>query len=217
LRWTQFRKRLRFARSYPSSKHRDFYWHHIFGIWSLLPLVIIVATAVVFSFNWAGEIVSKLSGSEQAVNTQTEFATVQRPASGDQQRLTLDQLLENAMQASEGWQSITIELPEPGSHAVSFKIDRGTGRQPQKQGTLILDAYNADVIDWQPFNELPAARKSRVWIRFLHTGEVFGWVGQTLAGLASLASLFMIWTGLSLAWRRLISPLFSKRQKSREL
>ncbi|MGI9206149.1 MAG: PepSY domain-containing protein, partial [Woeseiaceae bacterium] len=50
-------------------------------------------------------------------------------------------------------------------------------------------------------------RQARSWIRFLHTGEALGFFGQTIAGLVSLTSLFMVWTGFALAWRRLVSPL----------
>lgn len=39
--------------------------------------------------------------------------------------------------------------------------------------------------------------------RFAHTGEVAGVVGQTVAGLASLGGAFLVWTGISLALRRL--------------
>jgi uncharacterized iron-regulated membrane protein len=55
-------------------------------------------------------------------------------------------------------------------------------------------------------------RKARSIIRFLHTGEVLGIAGQTLAGIVSLISLLMFWTGLALAYRRLIQPLFRKQQ-----
>jgi uncharacterized iron-regulated membrane protein len=50
-------------------------------------------------------------------------------------------------------------------------------------------------------------------VRFLHTGEVLGIAGQTIAGLVSLTSLFMVWTGLALAWRRLIVPLYRKKSE----
>jgi hypothetical protein len=39
--------------------------------------------------------------------------------------------------------------------------------------------------------------------RIAHTGEGAGVVGQTVAGLASLGDAFLVWTGISLALRRL--------------
>jgi hypothetical protein len=39
----------------------------------------------------------------------------------------------------------------------------------------------------------------------VHTGEVYGLAGQTIAGLASLGGAFLVYNGLSLAWRRFYS------------
>ena len=92
-------------------------------------------------------------------------------------------------------------------------MDRGSGRQPQLRDTVVVDAVTGQVADVRSLSDRTPGSQARVWIRFLHTGEVFGVVGQTIAGAVSLASLFMVWTGLALAWRRLISPLFRRRQE----
>ena len=45
-------------------------------------------------------------------------------------------------------------------------------------------------------------RRLRMYARFLHTGELFGLIGQTVAALCALATIILIWTGFALAWRR---------------
>jgi threonine/homoserine/homoserine lactone efflux protein len=40
-------------------------------------------------------------------------------------------------------------------------------------------------------------------VRFGHTGEAGGVIGETVAAVASLGAAFLVWTGLSLALRRL--------------
>ena len=55
-----------------------------------------------------------------------------------------------------------------------------------------------------------AGQRARSWFRFVHTGEQYGVIGQTIAGIASLAACFLVYTGLALAWRRLIRPLFRR-------
>jgi uncharacterized iron-regulated membrane protein len=42
----------------------------------------------------------------------------------------------------------------------------------------------------------------RSWIRFTHTGETGGIVGQFIGFLACIGGAFLVWTGFSLAWRR---------------
>ena len=54
----------------------------------------------------------------------------------------------------------------------------------------------------ESFADYDSGRKARSWLRFLHTGQALGWVGQLVAGLASLGGAFLMWTGFSLAWRR---------------
>jgi uncharacterized iron-regulated membrane protein len=50
-------------------------------------------------------------------------------------------------------------------------------------------------------------------LRFLHTGEALGLAGQTIAGLVSLSSAIMVWTGLALAWRRLVRPQLRRHRQ----
>lgn len=58
-------------------------------------------------------------------------------------------------------------------------------------------------------------RQARSWARSLHTGEALGIIGQTIAGLVSLTSLVMVWTGFALAYRRLVvTPLRRRRARS---
>ena len=124
--------------------------------------------------------------------------------------MSLDALFALAADRLPDWQTITVNLPRPGSSSVSFAIDQGNGGQPQRRHTLMLSAKTGEVDSWQPFDSQSPGRRARTWIRFLHTGEALGVVGQTLAGIVSLTSVIMVWTGLALAWRRLVVPLFRR-------
>jgi len=68
---------------------------------------------------------------------------------------------------------------------------------------LVLDAVTADVVKWEPFAGQNMGRRLRAWMRPLHTGEAGGLTGQTIAFLASAGGTVLVWTGVSLAWRRL--------------
>jgi uncharacterized membrane protein YhaH (DUF805 family) len=54
----------------------------------------------------------------------------------------------------------------------------------------------------------PFSAKSKseqnLFLRFLHTGEVFGLTSQIIAMVTSLFCIVTIWCGLALAFRRLI-------------
>jgi uncharacterized iron-regulated membrane protein len=110
----------------------------------------------------------------------------------------------------EGWQSISMQTLSPGATMANFRIDRSIGGQPAMVYNFGIDSMDGSVTDWSTFADRSPGSRARSNIRFLHTGEVFGFPGQTIAGLASLAACLLVWTGLALAWRRLISPLLRR-------
>jgi uncharacterized iron-regulated membrane protein len=218
-RWPLLRARLLFSGSYQNAKVRDYHWHHIFGIWSAIPLLVVVSTAVVFSFSWASDLVSKLAGDAVAAPIeirQSDFR--QDPALGSESDAPgLGALLSIAKGLNEDWNTITLRVPEAGSDKIDFVVDPGTGHQVQRRETFTLSASTGAVVSASGFEHVPAGRRARIFIRFLHTGEVYGLAGQTIAGLVSLASLFLVWTGFAQAWRRLILKPIRKRARRKAI
>jgi uncharacterized iron-regulated membrane protein len=219
--WTQFRAVLLFRRGL-RGKARDFNWHNVMGFWSFVPLVVIVASGVVISYRWAGDLVYRVAGEAPPP------PPAPRPASGESRgpggpgagataggatsvaaapaydAERLEPLLVQAMTRVDGWRTLSMTLPTDAAAPVTFTIDEGTGGQPQRRSTLSLDPATGTETAWQPFASLSAGRKARSFLRFAHTGEYFGLMGQTIAGLVTLATAFLVWTGIALAWRRLV-------------
>jgi uncharacterized iron-regulated membrane protein len=54
-------------------------------------------------------------------------------------------------------------------------------------------------------------QRLRAFVRFGHTGEYGGWPGQIIAAFASLGACVLVYTGLSLAIRRLARALKGKK------
>lgn len=216
-RWVAFKARLTFNRSYPNGKARDFNWHHVIGLWTGIPLAIVVATATVFSYGWASDLVYRLAGEAPPTRGRSEpAAATEAPAylavAGP--KLGLDALLERATEmAGDEWRSITLNLPAEGARSVEFRVDNGNGGQPQHRHDFTLNAHNGALEDSRPFESQSPGQRARSIVRFLHTGEVLGLIGQTIAGLVSLTSVLMVWTGFALAYRRLIAPLFERKRR----
>jgi uncharacterized iron-regulated membrane protein len=194
-----------------SGKARDFNWHNVFGLWALVPLFFVVITATPMSYQWADKLVYQLTGTEPPA----------RPAGGPGgggpgrggpggggERRPIDVNGLNALwqkaesQAPADWKSISLRLPDSPRRPLSFSIDSGTGGQPQRRSTLILDRTSGEVVRHETFDSNNAGRRLRMWTRFVHTGEYYGVIGQTLAGLGSLAGVMLVWTGIALSLRR---------------
>jgi uncharacterized iron-regulated membrane protein len=202
--WPQFKNILWFRRGLPS-KARDFNWHNVIGFWSLVPLFLIVLSGTVISFPWMGNLVYRVVGE----NPPAQPARPPGPPPGAQGGGTpaisiegLNQLWARAEQHSPGWKSLSLRLPANAEAPLVFTIDHGTGGEPQKRATLTLDRKTGEVAKWEPFSSFTTGRQLRSFLRFAHTGEVAGLIGQTIAGIVSLGGAVLVWTGLALAWRR---------------
>lgn len=194
-----FRSVLMFRRGL-RAKARDFNWHNVIGFWALVPLSIIIASAVVISYGWAGALVERLAAEESVVaHTASNSSSAAHPADD---RVAYAELLARAAAHVDDWRSITMQLPPRGGE-VTFVIDRGNGGQPQRIGELTLAERTGDVVAWAPFSSRSRAVRVRSMLRFAHTGEAAGIAGQTLAGIVSAGAVLLVWTGVALALRRL--------------
>jgi uncharacterized iron-regulated membrane protein len=203
--WTQFKAVLWF-RSGLGPKARHFNWHNTIGFWSALPLAVVVASATVISYPWATNLVYRLAG-EDPPPPAAGRAAGPGPATGrgpnGSSSPALDSVVARATELDPDWNILTVRLPANAGANVTATVDSGDGGQPQLRGTLTLKA-SGEVTAWEPFSSQSTGRRARSWLRFLHTGEALGLPGQTIAGLVSLGGAFLVYTGVSLAIRRLL-------------
>ena len=184
-------------------KARDFNWHNVFGFWSALPLVFVVASGVVISYPWANALVQRLAGGApdrggaRPGGPRGEAPAQPRSFSG------LGRAWARAEAEVPGWRSVTARVPAaPGAPWV-FSVDTSTGaRRPDTRTVITVDGDTGTTLKREGYDAMPAGRKAIGWLRFIHTGEAFGVAGQTIAGLASLGGVMLAWTGVALALRR---------------
>ena len=201
---TWFRRRV-------SGKTRDFNWHNVIGFWSAVPLVIIVASGVVISYQWAGNLVYRLAGERAPTQAAAPPASRGDRSEGnardDRAPVTptgLDEIVLAATTRVPDWTTVAMNLATPAK-TFTVSIDRGTGGQPQLRSQLVLDRASASEVRYEEFSAQSRGRRLRSILRFAHTGEVLGIAGQTVAGLASLGSVVLATTGVMLAIRRATS------------
>ncbi len=207
----QFAQVLWFRRGLPG-KARDFNWHNVIGIWSAVPLAIVVAGAVPISFPWASNVVYRLVG-DTPPTPPARPAGAPAPGGSRGERgerraqapvsfVGLDAAWAAAEAKVPSWRAISTRLAGPPQAPFALTIDEGYGGQPQKRGTLTVDRGTGAVASWETFDALSPGRRARSWLRFAHTGEYYGLTGQTIAGLVSAGGAVLVYTGLALAWRR---------------
>jgi len=222
--WNQV-KAVTFFRGNLQGKARDFNWHNVIGVWSAVPLFIVVLSATPISFPWANALIYQLVGepapptgggaqpgaAQPAGRAVQRDGTVAQPGGregrGEQPRQAptpdgLNDLWTRAEQQVAGWRTINMRFPNGPEAPVVFAIDRGDGGQPHLRSTLTLDRLTGAVVSEESFSDLTLGRRIRNTMRFAHTGEVLGIPGQTIAGAVSAGGAVLVWTGFALAWRR---------------
>ena len=184
-----------------SGKARDFNWHNVIGFWSAIPLVFVVASGVVISYPWATDLVYRLTGSEPprrggpgragGGDAAARFARRPRPGLGHGH--------EPGARLAEPVPARAAGPEAPWSFTIDTWI---AARNPSTRAQLVVDRTTGEVVRFEPYASQSRGAKVRGWLRFLHTGEAFGFSGQTVAGLASAGAVMLAWTGVSLALRR---------------
>jgi uncharacterized iron-regulated membrane protein len=218
--WIQFKQVLWFRRGLPG-KARDFNWHNVIGIWSAVPLAIVVAGAVPISYQWAGRLVFVVAGEAPPAPPAQAAARPgsggqggparDRPARGGEQREAtpavdvagLDRAWAAAIAQVPAWRTTSTRLGGPAAAGpFVITVDEGYGGQPQLRTTVTVERASAAIVKRETFADLGPGRQLRSWLRFAHTGEIYGLPGQTVAGLVSAGGAVLVYTGLALAFRR---------------
>jgi uncharacterized iron-regulated membrane protein len=228
-RWVQFRGRMLFQGKYVNSKARDYNWHHVFSFWALIPLFVIVLSGVVMSYQWANKALFAAFGEQLRIGapggapgggpggSPPAVAGGQIAAAPATPQASLDALVASAKTQLRDWNTISVPLTRNAATvSVTAVLNSESPRPPRQQ--LVLNTADASVIRLDAVQGAGAAstasrgQRARLWMRFAHTGQEYGIAGQTVAGLASLAACFLAYTGLALAYRRLIVPLYRREQ-----
>jgi uncharacterized iron-regulated membrane protein len=221
-RWSSraFRPLLWFVGRY-RGKARDFNWHNVIGFWSLPVLVILVGTAVVISFRWGHELPFRLFGESPPESRNygmmhVPHAEVPPPPAGAE-TLPYDAVIERVVQSFPDWTAIGISFPHeheeedaPAIHPLELGVTVPALMPSRAYVPVEADPFTGKVLQATFFDDRSPGLRTRVWIRFLHTGEAFGLTSKIIATLATAGSLVLVYTGFALSWRR----FFKRRQKN---
>jgi uncharacterized iron-regulated membrane protein len=196
---------------------RDWNWHNVLGFWCAAPLLLIVLTGVVMSYPWANNLLYRVTGNmpppPQAVGqgpsergtaaSRSSDLSARKPETAHLEGL--DKLFARASLQVPEWTTISLRVPNNATAPLTFSIDRGDGGRPDLRSQLTVDPATGEIVRWEPFSSYNGGRQLRAWARFTHTGEAGGWLGETLAVVASAGTSLLVFTGLSLGVRRLIA------------
>jgi uncharacterized iron-regulated membrane protein len=195
-------------------KARDFNWHNALGFWAMLPLLILSATAVTFSYAWAHNLVFLPYGEEAPAARDGRMLAspkIELTVPENATPLPIDTILSKARDAFPAAESFGLSLssipkgtPEAGSPIKPIQL---VAFEPAIYSTrgriqLQIDPWNGAIVDKLGFEDRSKGLQARIWIRFLHTGEAYGMLGKIIAAIACAVGVVLVYTGFALTWRR---------------
>jgi len=183
-------------------KARDWQWHNSVGVLALPFLLVLALTGTVMSWKWAEGLLYAATGTEAPRRSGPGGPGMKER--GAKEELAVDKNWQGWMDtavahAPVGWTSAWLSAPQkPGAGpSVTFR----TSQDAVPSGGSVVLSANGRFESWKPA-KTDAGTRLRFLVKPLHTGELFGWVGQLVMGLASLGTLILAWTGVALSWRR---------------
>jgi uncharacterized iron-regulated membrane protein len=182
-----------------ASRVRDWNWHNVIGLWTLPVLIVVTSSGLMISYRWASNLIYRTMGEVPP----TAAPPGPAPRSPGTQRLDLDGLHAVLNREVPGWTSATWRPGRARAQTLALTVKSAGSWPPFASVQLTLDPVTGRALNREAYAGYTPARKVRSWLRFLHTGEALGWAGQLATGLASLGATVLVWTGLSLAIRRL--------------
>ena len=193
-----FKQKLILTKNHQNTQARDYQWHNTFGFYMTPVLIVLVFTAFFFSFKWPADTLKSY------VSTQgTPLPKAEKLNDGEfAQQLTMQALLLKVADDNPDWQTLGYALSKGPLNIQTFQVDMGNGAQAHKRKSVLVNTLSGEFVAEQNFEDYSTYRKVRTYIRFLHTGEIYGIFGQTLAGIASLLACLLVYTGIMMSVRR---------------
>lgn len=203
--WKAIRPVLLFRRGL-RGKALDFSLHHVVGIWSVAVLLVLAGSALVISYPALGKLLYSVTGEKapegRGYAPLPKIVLPEPPQ--DARPLALEAFVAKTREAMPTADELTFTIAKPTEPLqVSARLQ---GRnKPAAYANLAFDPYGGELLHVARFEEQATATRIRGWLRFLHTGEALGLVGQIVAAIGSLGGVVLVYSGIALTVRRFVA------------
>ncbi|MFQ3225113.1 MAG: putative iron-regulated membrane protein [Lentimonas sp.] len=192
-------------------KARDYNWHNTLGFWSMPILTILAATAVVISFEWGHKLAFAVVGEEAPKSRNFGMMAMEPAVVPDSdtkiERLGYEDILGPTRLRYPNWERIGMPLSaqvDTSETVAPLKLDVFLPDYMPSRSWVPVEAhpFNGTILQAVHFQDRSLGLRTRLWMRFLHTGGAFGLIGKIVATLATAVSLVLVYSGFALSYRR---------------
>ena len=196
---------------------RGWNWHHVAGLWTGLPLLVIVVTGTIMAYPWANALLFQVAGTPvpERIDVAPARAANHEPREDrrrggsrgrkEAHQPDLDSAFAAVAASHPGWRTITMRLqPAQEKDSFAFTVDDADGGRPAAKTQVVVTMDGGSRLNLRelPFTSQPRGQRWRTWVRFTHTGEAAGWLGETIAFISALGACILALTGLQMFCQR---------------
>jgi uncharacterized iron-regulated membrane protein len=177
-------------------KKKNYDLHSVLGFYASWIIIFTALTGIIWSFKWAENSMYWLNHSKKEERKQYHSTWKE-----DSKPMALDKVIARAgflyLQSDECF----INMPEDSAGIYKLTLRYDDGGFFRKTDQLYFDQYNGELLKAQLFENSSQGDKMKATNYNIHTGKVFGRVGQIITFLAALISAslpvtgFMMWRG----------------------
>lgn len=200
-------------------------WHHVAGFWAAPLLAVVTISGLVMAYPWANALFFAAWGEKvpdraaRAERDKRGGHIAPAPCWNSTDLMALQQIHTWSRSFAPSWEEMALTLPEssPSKEADAvwkMQLQSGGRGQLQLKQQWLYQVNSGQFVRVDDAEKRSAGQRARAWIRWIHTGEAIGPIGQGLAALACLATLVLVWSGFYLSWRRLLAAAVCKRLQS---
>jgi uncharacterized iron-regulated membrane protein len=172
--------------------------HNSFGIFSLLPLLLLTATGIVISFeDEVSSLLDKMYGTNPVHSSQTSAQS--EPSQGSTE-LTPDQAIAIASAQLPGALPYRLQMPRYGGFYV-VSLTYSDNRIAAERNSISLDPRNGRIVAVNQSASLTPRERFMATNEAIHTGNILGIPTRIIVALASILLPLQVVSGL-LIWIR---------------
>ncbi|MBS0029268.1 PepSY-associated TM helix domain-containing protein [Chitinophaga sp. 22321] len=178
-------------------KRKNYDLHNILGFYSMIILLVIAISGLVFSYQWVSNGIQWIAnGGKPVVLPAPVLSDTTHPGT-----YSLEKILADAVVKAPEGTTFFVGIPKDSKTAVSV-FARRDGKPLYKAVRMQYDQHSAAMLTRRSFADMSNGERINAMNYDIHVGAVLGIPGKILAFLASLIAASLPVTGFYIWWGR---------------
>ncbi|MCE9538685.1 MAG: PepSY domain-containing protein [Bacteroidetes bacterium] len=176
-------------------KKRNYDLHSVLGFYAAWIIIFTALTGIIWSFKWVENSMYWLSNSKKE-----ERKMLHSNYTANALPITIDDVIKKTGNLYTQSEECFISMPEDSAGVYKVTIRYENNGFYKKQDQLLFDQYSGNLIKAQLYENTSTGDKLKATNLAIHTGKVFGTIGEIIVFFAALIAASLPITGFIMWW-----------------